>query len=126
MLLAAHWCQSEVRNGGFHQFFTNPTGVLAPETLLGFEAIQRADLAALLRASMSYFGADYPRDQESRCTALENELGDRREEWDPFYKNDDAFYECLARESFEVAADRFARELPNTPLQRTGSRSSRR
>src|SRR5687767_13179443 len=27
-LFAAHWCQSEVRNGGFHQFFGNSTGVL--------------------------------------------------------------------------------------------------
>jgi hypothetical protein len=30
-LLSAHWCQSEVCNGGLHQFFFNPTGVLAPE-----------------------------------------------------------------------------------------------
>jgi hypothetical protein len=27
-LLSAHWCQSEVCNGGLHQFFINPTGVL--------------------------------------------------------------------------------------------------
>jgi len=35
-LLAAHRCQSEVRNGGFHQFFSNSTGVLAPEALAAF------------------------------------------------------------------------------------------
>ena len=39
LLLAAHWCRSEVFNGGFHQFFSNPTGVLAPEAVSGFKAI---------------------------------------------------------------------------------------
>ena len=32
-LFAAHWCQSEICNGGFHQFFGNSTGVLAPEAM---------------------------------------------------------------------------------------------
>ena len=32
-LYAAHWCQSEVCNGGFDQFFSNTTGLLAPEAL---------------------------------------------------------------------------------------------
>lgn len=66
LLLAAHWCQSEIRNGGFHQFFTNPTGVLAPEALDGFAAIGRPDLASLLREAMSYFGAPYPRERVVR------------------------------------------------------------
>ena len=41
--MAAHWCQSEVRNGGFHQFFTNHTGDLDnfitgnPDNVKGFE-----------------------------------------------------------------------------------------
>ena len=34
-LFAAHWCMSEVYNGGFHQFFHNSTGVLAPEAAAG-------------------------------------------------------------------------------------------
>ena len=110
LLLAAHWCQSEVCNGGFHQFFTNSTGVLAPEALEGFETIGRSDLAKLLREAMAYFGPSFPRDQESRCVALEKLQGDRREDWDPFFGNDNAFYECLARETFETAADRYARK----------------
>ena len=35
-VLAAHWCQSEVCNGGFLQFFHNSTGVLCPEAVTGF------------------------------------------------------------------------------------------
>jgi hypothetical protein len=42
-LLSAHWCYSEVCNGGFHQFFYNPTGVLAPEAVTGFRAIGMVD-----------------------------------------------------------------------------------
>ncbi|WP_164468170.1 DMP19 family protein [Caulobacter vibrioides] len=34
-LLATHWLQSEVHNGGFSQFFSNSTGVLAPEAVAG-------------------------------------------------------------------------------------------
>ena len=44
-LYAAHWCQSEVINGGLRQFFLNTTGVLAPEAVSGLEAI------GMLRAS---------------------------------------------------------------------------
>ena len=35
LLFAAHFCQSEVCNGGFDQFFSNSTGVLAPEAIEG-------------------------------------------------------------------------------------------
>jgi hypothetical protein len=34
-LYAVHFCQSEVCNGGFGQFFFNSTGVLAPEAVRG-------------------------------------------------------------------------------------------
>ena len=39
LLFAAYFCQTEVCNGGFHQFFFNSTGVLAPEAVDGFTAI---------------------------------------------------------------------------------------
>jgi hypothetical protein len=39
LLYAAHFCQSEVCNGGFFQFFFNSTGILAPEAVNGFRAI---------------------------------------------------------------------------------------
>src|SRR5829696_2343578 len=39
ILFAAHWCESEVSNGGLHQFFMNPTGVLAPEAAQAFRKL---------------------------------------------------------------------------------------
>lgn len=35
-LFAAHWCQSEIDNGGLYQFFCNSTGVLALEAAEAF------------------------------------------------------------------------------------------
>jgi hypothetical protein len=65
-LLAAHWCVSEVGDGGFVQFFSNATGVLAPEAVLGLEAIGLGDAAAVVRDAMKVFGARYPRDMTAR------------------------------------------------------------
>jgi hypothetical protein len=97
-LLAAHWCQSEVCNGGFHQFFTNPTGVLAPEAAQGFEAIGMPVVAALVAEAMVTFGAPYPREQEQREQHLSSIPGESRAEWDPFTALDAAFYSEIGEE----------------------------
>jgi len=117
LLLAAHWCQSEVRNGGFHQFFTNPTGVLAPEALEGFTAVGRPDLAALLRSAMSFFGPDYPRDRSVRSEALSDRPETSRKDWDPFYSTDDQFYACLRQQTFEESADTYATSVAGRLLK---------
>jgi hypothetical protein len=110
-LLAAHWCQSEVCNGGFHQFFSNSTGVLAPEALAGFQALGLREWASLLREAMNSFGATYPRDREQRQRLLSQPVkGKRREEWDPFSSLDDRFYEYLrlGESVWEKSADAYA------------------
>src|SRR6516225_8744132 len=58
-LYAAHWCQSEVCNGGFHQFFSNTTGLLAPEAWIGFRNLGISPWADLLRQAMAFFGTPY-------------------------------------------------------------------
>src|SRR5271170_7900760 len=62
LLYAAHFCQSEVCNGGFTQFFWNSTGVLAPEAVKGFEAISQPQLANVLSQAMALLGAPYLRE----------------------------------------------------------------
>lgn len=54
-LLAVDWCQKEVRNGGFEQFFLNSTGMLWKEALAGFRAIGARDYAVLLETALSLF-----------------------------------------------------------------------
>ena len=111
-LLAAHWCQSEVCNGGFHQFFHNSTGVLAPEALNGFRAIGLHEWARLLEEAMRFFGKPYPREQEVRIEKLPSAAG-KRENWDPFYALDEQFYDWLHAEEnrFEGAADEYAKSI---------------
>jgi hypothetical protein len=117
-LFAAHWCQSEVRNGGLHQFFSNSTGVLAPEALKGFRAIGVSEWADILAEAMQFFGNSYPREQSDRLEALDGRQGRRREEWDPFYRLDERFYEWLHAEPdrWERAADAYAEQVSAEPL----------
>lgn len=109
-LYAAHWCQSEVCNGGFHQFFSNTTGLLAPEALAGFRAIALYRWAEILDEAMRFFGNPYPRHWADRDELLNTRKGRRREEWDPFDKLDDEFYKWLHAEPdrWERAADQYA------------------
>jgi hypothetical protein len=112
-LLAAHWCQSEVRNGGFYQFFENSTGVLAPEAARAFAAIGLQDWSDLVTEAMKFFGEPYPRDEEQRVPKLP-EFGDgKREDFDPFFALDNRFYESLKadRQRFQKAADEYARSV---------------
>lgn len=110
-LLAAHWCQSEVCNGGFHQFFSNSTGVLAPEALEGFEAIGLTEWALLLRSAMNLLGSVYPRSCAQRQGLLPQPIeGKERDEWDTFYELDERFYSYLLQDNqmWEQAADAYA------------------
>jgi hypothetical protein len=93
-LFAVHWCDSEVCNGGFHQFFTNSTGVLAPEAAAGFRAVGLEECATIVEEAMAFFGAPYPRERAVREVRLATIPGDTREEWDPFCELDDRYYQC--------------------------------
>jgi hypothetical protein len=56
----------EVLNGGFLQFFRNPSGIVAPEALVALDAINQPKARALLETAMVHFGSSYPRDCETR------------------------------------------------------------
>ena len=109
-LLAAHWCQSEVCNGGFNQFFWNSTGVLAPEAANAFEAIGMPGLAALVRRAASFFGSDYIRDRDRRIALLGHYEETHPGASDPFDAMDDQFYKLLREEAggWDMVADAYA------------------
>jgi hypothetical protein len=69
-LYAAHFCQSEVCNGGLLQFLWNSTGIMAPEAIKGYHAIGMPLLAQVLEEAVSKFGGNYPREREKRWDAL--------------------------------------------------------
>jgi hypothetical protein len=59
-LLALHGCVSEVSNGGFDQFFTNPTGILASEAVEGFRRIGAPEAADLVTRALKVFAERPP------------------------------------------------------------------
>lgn len=112
-LLAAHWCQDEVLNGGFIQLFANSSGVLAPEAGLGFQAIGLPQWATLVEQAISYFGPEYPRARDVRSSVLPSRpAGQKAAEWDPFHSLDGQFYALLKQDdaAWERAANEYARK----------------
>lgn len=69
-LIAVHWTDSELCNGGFHQFFHNSTGMLAPEALGGFQALNLKLFEDVVRRAMLRFGDPYPRGRADRWERL--------------------------------------------------------
>jgi Domain of unknown function (DUF4375) len=108
-LLAAHWCQSEVCNGGFLQFFYNPTSVLAPEASEAFRAIGMPLTAEVVAKAAAWFGAEYPREREQRMARLAP-FHPRKRGTDPFESLDTEFFRLLDKESggFITAANQYA------------------
>jgi hypothetical protein len=109
-LFAANFCQLEIRNGGIHQFFFSPAGVLAPEAAAGLIAMEMPECAALLKDAIAMLGDPYPRirrERNERLRALYTKTNR-----DPFRPLDDRFYELIATElgGFERAADRYTIE----------------
>lgn len=56
-LLGIQWCVSEVLNGGFDQFLTNPSGLLAGEALRGFAVIGASESEGTLRTAIEIFAS---------------------------------------------------------------------
>ena len=107
-LYAGHWCQAEVNNGGFHQFFGNTTGILAPEAVGAFNAIGLLEWSSLLSEAMGFFPTPYPRERAVRVHHLPRADGRERAQWDPFAALDDKFYSSGDAGRWESAADAYA------------------
>lgn len=113
-LAAAHLCQSEVRNGGFRQYFFNTSGKVAEAALLGYEQIGMPAVAGATRVAMGRFGETYPtargvRQKQLtavRATALA-ELTEKPDVlWSPFDDEEGVFYARIDDENggFDEAA----------------------
>ena len=123
LLYAAHFCQSEVCNGGFTQFFRNSTGVLAPEAVEGFIGIGQPRIASVVQRAINLLGSKFRRDRAARWSALDTLRGEhkQRDSADcPPYRNIDLFralenefYSLLESEAggFEKASDAYATKI---------------
>jgi hypothetical protein len=109
-LFAVSWCDQEICNGGLYQFFSNSTGVLAPEAMAGYRAVGLVDCANMVQAAFDQFHPSYPRGRSERQAILQALMlpGKTRKEWDPFCNFDRQYYVAKDRADFENALDRFA------------------
>jgi len=110
VLFAAHWAQSEIFNGGLGQFFSNSTGVLAPEAVTAFKAIGMPKCSSILAASMDFFGDNYPRDKVVRKEVFERFYERFGEDAEPMLEHEDAMALEIEKENrgFEDAANKYA------------------
>lgn len=96
-LHALAWCDAEVRNGGYHQFFSNSWGALTAEAIDGYRLIGAARRAELLAAAAHAFFDDgvVSRDRAIRNRSLARPEAPDGEEWDEADEEDafDAFLE---------------------------------
>ena len=109
-LLAAHWCASEISNGGFMQLFSGAAGVLAPEAVTGLEAMGLAENAAVVKEAIALFGKQYPREMKARHKLLDRKRRPRQDS--PFGPLDQRFFEALRRHpgGFDGVAASYARK----------------
>ena len=109
-LFAAHWCQSEVCNGGFDQFFNNSAGVLAPEAVEAFRSLGMPRTAEAIDEAVAMLGSEYPRDRAVRQAILAARSGDELAEFNRLERD---FYQRVDTErgGFVSAADAYANLL---------------
>jgi hypothetical protein len=107
LMFAGHLCQSEICNGGLHQFFWNSTGVLAPEAVEGFREIGQSQIAALVESAMDLVGSPYPRGREERQGRLSQIPKGTLDALD------EKFFALIESEAggFEKAADRYVERM---------------
>lgn len=110
VLFAAHWAQSEILNGGLSQFFSNSTGILAPEAVEAFLKLGMPKCALAMENAMSFFGETYPRDREARENKLEEFFDKFGEDAIPLEEYEDIIAIEIEEENggFETAANAFA------------------
>lgn len=121
VLFPVYWLESEVCNGGFHQFFNNSTGILAPEAVAGFRSIGLTDFADSIEEAMSFFGSSYPREREKREYLLNLFDEENEDTWDPFIEINDKFDELrviegvslMENDRIAVAINEYAKQFFN-------------
>ncbi len=112
-LLAAHWCASEISNGGFHQLFSSSAGVLVPEAVAGLRAMGLTENAVIVEQAASVFGQPYPREKSQRHKKIDA-LKRKSKGAVPFTELDERFFSELKRRpgGFDAVAASFARGAP--------------
>jgi hypothetical protein len=108
-VFAAYWLQAEVLNGGLLQFFSNDTGVLAPEAVAACHAFSMPALAKATEQAMAWFGSPCPRERETRQATIASYLNTHVDGADPFEALDAEIADLIYDENggIELAASHY-------------------
>ncbi|MEM1413529.1 MAG: DMP19 family protein [Myxococcota bacterium] len=106
-LWAVAWYRAEVFNGGHHQFFGNPTGIVWRDAVEGLRAIGSPRMAEVLATASRRLGGASPLQLE-RLEAL-GALDARGEGFDDL---DDRMYDLADAEDLEGLMLRYAQSRP--------------
>jgi hypothetical protein len=97
LLYAAHFCQSEVCNGGFFQFFWNSTGILCAEAIEGFRLIGMPQLASVVEAAAALLGPTYQRDRRLRWNAMLDATGLEKKTVEEIFQKESKQYQAYEK-----------------------------
>jgi hypothetical protein len=110
-LYALYWLGSETSNGGLHQYFWNPAGMLADEAVQGARRLGLSDYAELLAQAVTtvFDRPSVPQDQRSRQQALDGLPDEPRRRLDAL---DQRLSVLLVKQPFDPALDQYVRDHP--------------
>jgi len=108
---ALYWLGSETSNGGLHQYFWNPAGMLADEAVQGARRLGLDTYADLLGQAITtvFDRASVPQDQRSRQHALDRLSGERRRRLDGL---DQRLSVLLGEQPLDPVLDQYVRDHP--------------
>ena len=92
-LIALNFFVSQVVNGGLLQFFSNSSGVVAPEAVVALAEINQVRAGEILKTAMKHFGNDYPRNRETRQSYIKETYILEGKLPSPFNMLDDELFE---------------------------------
>jgi hypothetical protein len=96
-IFSVWWVEAEVNNGGFNQFFFNSSGQFGPMSEAGFELLNAAKFANLMRRANSIFAENKERLEEYDDGTMESFSESYKE--NPLNILDEEFYELYNTES---------------------------
>jgi hypothetical protein len=102
------------------QFFFNSTGLLAPEAIEGFRAIEMPQLAEVIESAAACLGLEYPREREKRWDAMLAGSGLEPEKLAEIFGKAESWYMGLREATLGFGWDRMTNEIYLLAAQESG------
>jgi hypothetical protein len=110
MVYATSWVEGEVDNGGFNQYFWNPSGAFRIEALEGYKLIGATQHEQIMAEAIKVYAAIESKLKQQQEKGTLKAFSDSYKD-NPLNKLDDQFYEL--KENVSALRVRFIREHPD-------------